>query len=180
MDQSRCQQFVPACAIDAPYPDTSGACPNENDAAILSFDYAGRVSEMSAVTAYLFREHMMPENCDEAAKTFERIAIVEMRHLDLLGSAITTLGRCPVYAAGRDCRRMTPWNGTFVDYATGLCTMIRLAIAEERAAIAQYRAQIPYLSQVCLRSLIERIILDEELHIRILCDLFDRLCPRTT
>lgn len=176
MDSERCQPAPFLCAVDAPYPDTRGACPNENDAALLSFDYAGCTSEMSAITAYLFREHMMPDACADLARALEHIAIAEMRHLDLLGSTIATLGGCPIYAAGCNRRRMTPWSGTFVNYATGPCTMLRLSLAEEQAAIAQYRAHIPRISQLCVRKLIERIILDEELHARIFCELIERHC----
>jgi len=177
MDQACNPCLSRPCAVNAPYPDTSNACPCESDAALLSFDYAGRVSELTAITGYLFREHMTPGTCADVAAAFEQIAVVEMCHLDLLGATIAALGACPVYAAGCGQRRM-PWNAAFVDYSTDLCTMLRRSIAEERDAIAQYRAHIPRLCQPCVRALIERIILDEELHVRVFCDLLARCDQR--
>ncbi len=162
-------------AVNAPYPDTSGACPNEFDAALISCDYAGSVSELSAVTSYVFRDHMTPTGCEAVMHAFEQIAIVEMRHMNLLANTLTALGARPVYAAGCSrCRQS--WNANYVDYVVGVEPMLRRSIAEEEAAIAQYRAHIARISQPCIRALLERIIQDEELHIRIFNCLLERCC----
>lgn len=152
----------------APYPDTSGAQQNASDAAILLTSYACAVSETTAVMSYLYRSHALLAADERVSNTFEQISLVEMTHADLLASAITTLGGDPKYVCPK-CGK--PWTAQNVDYTNMVTQSLKRSIEEENTAIAQYREQIVRLSQPCLKALLERIILDEELHVRIFCDL---------
>ena len=70
---------------DLPYPPIQVKGKNEAYANLLSIDYCGSVSELSAITQYINNENRIScRNCS-LAKTFLGIAIAEMMHLQKLG-----------------------------------------------------------------------------------------------
>ena len=77
---------------DLPYPPIQVGGKNEAYANLLSIDYCGSVSELSAITQYINNENRIScENCS-LAKTFLGIAVAEMMHLQKLGEMIVLLG----------------------------------------------------------------------------------------
>ena len=78
--------------MNLPYPPIQVRKKNKDYANILSFDYCGSVSEMSAITQYINNENRLScGNCD-MAKTILGIAMAEMIHLQKLGQLIFLLG----------------------------------------------------------------------------------------
>ena len=67
--------------MDLPYPPIQVREKNRDYADLLSIDYCGMVSELSAITQYINNENrMFCENCS-MARTILGIAMAEMMHL---------------------------------------------------------------------------------------------------
>ena len=72
--------------VDLPYPPIQVQGKNQAYANLLSVDYCGAVSEMSAIAQYINNENRL--SCEKCpmAKTFLGIAMAEMAHLQRLGN----------------------------------------------------------------------------------------------
>lgn len=153
-----------------PYPKVKIKCPNPYYAALLQDDYAAAKSEYTAVSQYVFG-HIV--SCDKKiAEDFLGIAIVEMSHLEMLGDVIVDLGGNPLFRSGHN----DVWNSNYVPYGCSTEDRLRLAIKGECEAIRQYRCHIEKICDEDIRRLLERIIEDEELHIRIFERALERYC----
>lgn len=108
------------------------------------------------------------------SRSTKGIAITEMLHHKLLGETIYKLGGYPVMGA------RTYWNGSFANYTLSPQKYLRENVLAEQNAIMNYERTILNLSSDSVKMLLERIILDEEVHIKIfkqlLKDHFDVEC----
>lgn len=154
--------------VRKPYPTIDDICKNKYYAELIRDDYASMDSEYTAISQYIFA-HAMTSN-EDIAKTFLGIAIVEMSHLDMLADVIKDLGDVPVFRSGRN----EIWNSNFVPYGTCTKDRIILAIKGEKGAILQYEQHIKKIDNEDIRKLLARIIMDEELHIKIFEDLLKK------
>ncbi|HRR89672.1 MAG TPA: ferritin-like domain-containing protein, partial [Eubacteriales bacterium] len=94
----------------------------------------------------------------------------EMEHHEQLGKTIFKLGGYPVLGGAN-----YPWSGSFVNYAGDLRKILEINIRGEELAIYNYEKTILRLTNHQVIKLLERIILDEELHIKIFSDLLAEL-----
>jgi bacterioferritin len=154
------------CEVNAPYPAAKADRRNEHYARILSLDYAGCKSEMTAVAQYFYNHIITEDKEPDLSRAFECISIVEMRHLELLGEMIISLGGDPVIGA-QDRRNVEWWSGRFVPYETKRERILRAAINAEKDAIETYRRHCEMINDCGVRRLINRIIADEEKHLQI-------------
>ena len=152
-----CQQYN----LNLPYPEVSGE-PDPETVVLLQEDYAGIISEMSAVNQYMFQYLLLSENSYPFSEALKCIADNEAWHKELLGRAIVRLGGTPILAATN-----TYWCANFISYDQDPRRMILVNINIEFAAIYNYRWHIQLTSNDSVKQLLERIILDEELHIRL-------------
>lgn len=153
---------------ELPYPEVIIAEENLPEAKLLMPSYSGAASELTAVTTYIFQSYISVKN-DELRRTLEGIAITEMHHHELLGTTIYKLGGYPVMG-GR-----TYWNGSFVNYTLDPKKYLQQNIVAEEDAILNYERTILNLKTESIKMLLERIILDEEIHIKIFKDLLRSL-----
>ncbi len=87
--------------VDLPYPETRVSAENQAYANLLSNDYCGSVSEMSAITQYINNENrLFCERCP-MARTLLGIGMAEMIHLQKLGELIFLLGGAVDFTAKR-------------------------------------------------------------------------------
>ncbi len=162
---------IPEVAL--PYPELKVERENLRYARLLREDMAGRVSEFTAVSLYLYHHNDIEERFEETAELLEAVSIVEMRHMEMLAELIMMLGGDPVYAD----RRGRPWSARYVDYLTGRpCSQIKADIAAEKAAIEQYRYHISVIDDRFIKRVLERIILDEMLHLKLFTDELKKVC----
>ncbi|MFR0822001.1 MAG: manganese catalase family protein [Clostridia bacterium] len=146
-----------------PYPSISNLRPNTTYATLLYDDFSGNLGELSAVLQYVY-EHIQFVNYAEISKVMLSIAIQEMRHLDLVGNLIKTLGRQPTFISSMG----ETWSAKDIRYKTGnLQETMTYNIQTEKAAIAGYKKAIGYTKNRDIQKLFDRIILDEENHISI-------------
>lgn len=154
--------------MDLPYPAIQVKERNQAYANLLSIDYCGAVSEMSAVTQYINNENRLScESCQEA-KTFLGIAMAEMMHLQKLGELIALLGGNINFVAKYRNSGAKMWTPEYLKIPENLKNMILADIEAEKAAIAQYEAHIKMIKDDCVNAVLSRIIGDEEYHIMLL------------
>ena len=153
--------------VDLPYPQIQVQEKNRIYANLLSIDYCGAVSEMSAITQYINNENRLScEKCP-VAKTILGIAIAEMMHLQKLGELIFLLGGNVDFTAKyRNGQKM--WTPEYLMIPENTKKMMSADIESEKEAINQYRMHIKMMKDPCVNAVLERIIKDEEYHIMIL------------
>lgn len=161
------------CYLDIPYPTVTTEGRNTAYAAILTNDLAGQVSEMTAVSQYVY-QHIISVN-QKIAKAMECIARVEMRHYEFISELIRDFGGNPKVAVQNGCSLIF-WNAQYVDYCSDPKIFLKNNIAAETAAISNYTKRIGQMSDNSACAVLERIILDEENHRRIFYELLADLC----
>ncbi|NCA66561.1 MAG: bacterioferritin [Clostridia bacterium] len=145
---------------DAEWPEAVIEHPNLKEAMLLQEDYAAKDSETTAIFTYSFQTYIIEPMDETLGHIFEEIAISEMTHHEKLGLMIVQLGGNPVIGA-----RNGWWNGSYVNYTRNIRDMLVHNIKIEQAAIMHYRETISKLSNPSIKAVLERIILDEEIHI---------------
>ena len=147
-----------------PYPPVQVRGKNQKFADLLSVDYCGSVSELSAILQYINHENRMScEHCP-LAQTVLGIAMAEMIHLQKLGELICLLGGNICFETRKDGL----WSPSCLTLPECIPQMLRADLESEKAAIRQYRIHINAIADDCVNAVLKRIILDEEYHIMIL------------
>lgn len=153
-----------------PYPEIRVERPNLEYAKILLSDYAGEVSEDTAIHLYLYQHLVSDDIWNYYSDIIEHISIVEMRHLEILGKLIKLLGLDPDFVSLKD-NKLVSWNAKFVNYETDLNKMLDIDISSETKAIENYRCHYELIGDRYIRENLLRIIEDEEVHLKIFKDL---------
>ena len=162
---------------DLPYPAIQVSAQNQMYADLLSIDYCGAVSELSAITQYINNENRLSMELCSIAKTILGIAMAEMMHLQKLGELIRLLGGNVDYIARQPNGRKRMWTPEHLKLPENARAMILADIEDEKAAISQYKMHIKAIKDPYVNAILERIILDEEYHIMILQALLTREHP---
>lgn len=146
-----------------PYPKLQNVVKNPLYARSLYDDFSGDMGELSAITQYVY-EHIDNNDDQNISRIMLSVAIVEMRHLDIVGSLIKKLGLPPHYVNSG----LTNWNSTYVKYNTGdIKETMKYNIYTEKKAIEGYRKAIRRTNNISIKRLLNRIIMDEKTHIEI-------------
>lgn len=151
-----------------PYPPIRVREPNQFYANLLTVDYCGSVSELTAITQYIHGESRVCSGDCAAARTLLGIAIAEMMHLQKLGELIVLLGGTIDYAVPTRNGKPQLWTPGYVDLAGSLQAVISSNIEAEKAAINQYEQHMRMIEDDCVNAVLARIIQDEEYHIMLL------------
>ena len=153
------------------YPEIVGAKPCERTVRLLYDLRSGRESELTAILQYIYQNEVLAKCNKEVAFILEKIAIVEMHHLELLGDAIIAFGGKPCYidSDGFD------YNTSSVAYYTDLRSILEKDIKDEEFAVQAYRHTAQMVDNESLRELLNAIADDECVHIKILTALLDDL-----
>lgn len=148
-----------------PYPPIQVSEKNQSYANLLSIDYCGSVSEMSAIAQYINNENRL--SCDKCpmAKTVLGIAMAEMIHLHKLGELIFLLGGNINYTAKHRDGKQKMWTPQELKLPEAARDMLFVNIEAEKAAINQYKMHIKMIKDEHINAVLERIIKDEEYHI---------------
>lgn len=146
---------------DAPYPKITAARPNMDYANILMPAINASISEMTAITSYLYQHWNFNCKYQEIADTVSNMAKVEMMHLDMLGKTIVLLGGCPGFY-NNPCNF---WSGAAVNDCLDIEEALEGNIRAEEETISNYRKAAYRIRDCHVRALLERIILDEKIHV---------------
>lgn len=161
--------------MDLPYPPVTVTEKNPAYANLLSMDYCGPVSEMSAITQYINNENRLSCELCPLAKTLLGLAMAEMMHLQKLGQLIVLLGGSIDFSARLQNGKKMLWTPEYLSIPEHAKKMIYADIDAEKSAIKQYRMHIKMIGDPCVTAVLFRIIQDEEYHIMILEHLFKDL-----
>ena len=161
--------------IEWPYPPIQVQEKNQAYANLLSNDYCGAVSELSAITQYINNENRISSEKCSMAKTILGIAMAEMMHLQKLGELIYLLGGNVDYTAKMQngCSQM--WTPKYLTIPENPRDMLIADIEAEKDAIRQYKMHIGMICDSAVNAVLARIIKDEEYHIILLQALMDEL-----
>lgn len=160
---------------DVPYPSLDGIGEDACSLRIISPAYAGRAGELTAILQYVYQHILFERMGDgEAAETLLAVSVAEMRHFEILGTLICKLGappvftNCPPYPVGY-------YSASAVDYSSTPQKMLLADIAAERGAIAAYNCMISKLTDERVAAVLQRIVMDEELHLEAFKKLLARM-----
>lgn len=148
-----------------PYPDIKVEKENIEYAKLLMYPYASMISEDTATHLYMYQSFILDDNI---GRILENIAIVEMHHLEMLAKTINLLGLKPEYKSND-----IPWTSNYVNYNTNLKDILKINIEAETLAIKNYQNLIKVINDKYIRKMLERIIVDEEIHLKIFNDLYN-------
>lgn len=146
------------------YPPIKVEKENIEYANMLLDDYTGLISELSAILQYTYQQISKFNTDILFSKTLREIAIVEMKHLDLLGKTINLLGKKPEFKYLDKCM-ITYWNSSYINYESDIRKMLFYNIKTEQEAIKNYQRHIRLINDKYIKILLYRIIEDEEEHI---------------
>lgn len=162
-------------SVNLPYPSLDGLSEDRKSACIIAPAYCQAKSELTAIMQYLFHHfHFDYLGFPEFAKTLEDISINEMQHFEILGGALIRLGANPVYTANPP-QMSNFYTTAFVRYSTHPQKMLMDDIEGEREAIEMYEYMLTKLDNEQVAAIIQRIIMDEKLHLKALTQLLERL-----
>lgn len=163
------------CALPYPYPEIKVQRPNRYYAELLLEDYAGQVSEMTAINQYFHHHVVFEEKLADLAELEECISIIEMFHLEMLAETILLLGVDPQIRTLTN-NKQTYWSAEYVYYGNSICDRLAADIAAEKSAIVQYRRHQQLIKDPFIDAILERIILDEEHHLKLFNAAMDKYC----
>lgn len=155
------------CKVNEPYPEPKAEAKNERYAMLLLDAYAdGGKSEMTAISQYI--HHHLTIQDKDIANIELCIALIEMKHLQLLGDLIKALGGSPKYRRANKAW----WNGGEVSYGDTAEFKLKLDIEAEKEAIAGYKTLISEIKDRDVVKVLQRILEDEIMHLNIFTDLY--------
>lgn len=158
---------------DLPYPKISCQDKNKSYASLIQINYAGAISELTSVNQYMYHSLAMSNKFEDVSHCLKHIASVEMEHLEILGKLIIALGGNPRFEINK-----RHWSPKFIEYGSNLASMLREDVDGEKATIRQYKETIKLIKDEKVRETLERIIKDEEVHIKTLVLLYNEVCRR--
>ena len=150
---------------DKAYPTPDEIKEDHKSLRVISPAYAGGRGELTAVLQYVYHSIVLERiGFTEISKDILGIAVNEMHHLELLGSAIAALGAPPIFTACPPYP-VCYYSASHVNYAKTPEEMLDSDIEAETQAIEDYKQIVSRLCNPPLVALVERIIEDEELHL---------------
>lgn len=105
----------------------------------------------------------MPNDLGTLKEILRQIAIVEMKHYEVLSEAVVKLGETPTLTDGRG----NVWTGRNVSSITNPKRILETNAKGEREAIATYNRAARETENESLSLLYKRIAEDEKLHLEI-------------
>ena len=160
------ERQVIAVTDPSPYPPVEVDQKNTHLLVPLSLDLASASGELTAIYQYIYQSILLQESYPVIADTLRRIAIVEMHHMNILGQIMVKLGGSP-RAISQFGGRATPWNGTMPSYTNEIKQMLQVDLKSEQDTYHRYLLQAHRISDPNISSILRRIALDEEIHIKI-------------
>ena len=154
--------------VELPYPPVKVRNENLTYANLLSIDYCGAVSEMTAITQYINHENRLAASRCPMAKALLGMAISEMMHLQKLSQMIVLLGGKVDYTAKFRNGDWKIWTPEYIKSPEQARQMLQADLDAERATIDQYRMHINMIADNYINDVLERIIKDEEYHVMML------------
>lgn len=154
--------------VDLPYPSMENVTEDVKSARIIASAYAGSHGELSAILQYVYHAFYFEKNGDEdTAEILDRIAMAEMHHLEIIGKLLLKLGADPIYTACPPYKN-SYYNTSQISYSKTRQKMLMDDLSGEIYAVESYKKMLDLLTNEDVSAIIQRIMLDEELHVKVL------------
>lgn len=160
--------FQESCSIMLPYPEIDIKEKNLEYAKIIKKCYCGLCSELTLVNQYNYQYLLVDSFLKEI---FIKIAKVETEHLNILGELIISLGGDPVLTIEKR-NKVSNWSTKFINKDTSLKNILINNIRSEIEIIKEYRKIATIIENENIIAILNRIILDEELHVKIFNNIY--------
>lgn len=160
-------------AVDLPYPEPMIEEPNIEYANLLLKNYAGAVSEFTAINLYVYQHFVSFGQYNDYSALISGISITEMKHLKLLGETVKLEKVKPMYIDNASPHGKL-WSPMYINYTTYIKSMLKTDIKSEQMAVENYRYHITLVRDKYIIKLLERIILDEELHLKLFTQEYEK------
>lgn len=147
--------------------------PNFTYAVWLYEAYAGKDSELSAITTYLYQAVILDR--PEFDALLQPIALDEMRHLDHLARALRHLGVDPRYGSFSK-GHWVDWRASYVDYTTDLCSLLDLNMKDEAKAYKHYLDLANKIPIPEIQVILTQMAADEERHCQCFAEAKRQFC----
>ncbi len=135
--------------------------------------YAGKDSELSAVTTYLYQAVVLDR--PEFDALLRPIAFDELNHLDQLGRALRHLGVDPRYGSFRS-GHWVDWRSKFLNYIPDLCAMLDMNMEGEAKACQEYLELAQKIPIPEIQALLTQMAADEDRHYHCFLDAKNQFC----
>ncbi|WP_040197085.1 ferritin-like domain-containing protein [Candidatus Soleaferrea massiliensis] len=155
-----------AVSDSAPYPEITAEHVDIKYVRWMTQDMAASNSEMSSIYMYLYQHWTYKESQPKFSETMRRIAMVEMHHLDILGTMVAGSGGSPKCRSVWGNNRAF-WNGGMVSYRQNYRQALLGNIQAEQMAYNQYITQSNTCQDEQLAAVFARLAKDEQIHIDI-------------
>ena len=166
--------------LPQPYPSAVADAQNERYARIIRNSYSGRESALTAMMTYLYQAIRLGGFNEDLRETLWGISVCKMYHMRLFGELLLSLGSDPkyFYHMPQNARAGTWWSAQagIVNYAKNLGDALKSAIETEKDGIDEHKSAINYIDDPGVCALLKRIVLDEEYHLALLTELYQRFC----
>lgn len=160
--------------VNLPYPKINIKKKCSKLQKIILRNYASEVSELTSVNQYMYSKIFLFKDHPEIANALLGISLVEMNHLHILGNLIYELGADPRYWI-RSKNKNKYWSPKFLSYRQKPKEIIKSNIKNEIKSIKQYKESITLIDDENVISILNRIILDESFHLKILNKIQNKL-----
>lgn len=164
--------LLPVLATHEPTPEEIPE-PNFTYAIWLYEAYAGKDSELTAVTTYLYQAVLLDR--PEFDDLLRPIAYDELRHLEKLALALRHLGVDPRYGS-LSTGHWVDWRSSFINYTSELCLLLDINIADEAKAQREYLELAQKIPIPEIQCILMEIAADEERHYHLFCEAKQQYC----
>lgn len=155
-------------AVDLPYPSIDEISCDKAAASIIYPAFMGAHSELNAIIQYIYHElEYREQDQDKIAQILMGISLSEMHHFHILGKTLKKLGANSIFYDFPQQVRPINFCGNLLN-GKDLNRMILDDIVGEMIAIEKYEKMQDALSNEYVKKVIERIVLDEKLHLKTL------------
>lgn len=172
------------CQSEMPMPPIKVEKEDLNYATMLLDAYSSSSdSEIQAISQYIYHSHTISNST--ISNALMCIALVEMRHFDVLGELIVKLGGKPIY----ENSNMKFWNAGNISYVDKnviyhkegngkekdiIKQKLQKDIIGEENAIKNYKFLLESIKDKYIQDIIVKIIMDEQTHIKIFQGLINK------
>ena len=147
--------------------------PNFTYAMWLYEAYAGKDSELTALTTYLYQAAVLDR--PEFDQLLRPIAYDELHHLEQLAWALRFLGMDPRYGSFEK-GRWVDWRARFLNYTNELCALFDYDMEDEAKAVQYYSELIHKIPIPEIQSILCQMAVDEHRHYQCFAQAKQQFC----
>lgn len=135
--------------------------------------YAGKDSELTSITTYLYQAVLLDR--PEFDALLRPIAYEEMQHLEKLALALRHLGIDPKYCSISN-GHWVDWRSRFVNYTNDLCSLLDSNIEAEARDHRDYLELAQKIPIPEIQCILTELAADEERHYQLFCQAKEQFC----